>query len=972
MSKRVLPSALPLRPGPSFGGVVKMLGVVLGMMGGMAMAGEGEDAIPARKSTSVTAPPPSTAHDTPAPSLEAGSADDYDDMDDEDHIEYTDTYLEHGKDSLPEPAVHVDEGHSVDTHGTFAHVHDPEDLDLLFDVAYDSLEAATPATVESSSSHAHTAMADDDDDEEDHDHGDGQDHGDGGTMALPKTPAEVEAFVRALRTADEDHDHGHGPAKAAEHMAALDLVPRAEATHIAIGNGGWNDPSNWYQGRVPGDGAKVLIPEGVHMYYGAVKDTELFTVRVDGHLQFLTQRDSKMIVDTMVIAPGGELTIGTEDNPVNSNVDVDIIFANNGRIDTDWDPMLLSRGLISHGETTIHGATKDSHEKVAVDPMKGQTWVDMGTLPEGWEVGDKIVIAGTQYYGYKAWNPSLGYWEPQDEIRIIRDIKDGKVFFNDPLKFNHAGARDDLKTSVANYTRNISFESEGRAQAEVHERGHVMFMHNDDVDVRYAEFLHLGRTDKSDPARNVDEFDDIAFDSNVKGRYSFHLHRAGVSDQDDPAMVVGNAVFDSPGWGYVHHDSNAILDNNASYRTFGAGYVAESGNETGAWNDNIAIFAKGTSWKDPKLGNDEANFDLGKSGDGFWFQSRMVDSTNNIAASVNNGFVYFHRGDLGINGQMRFDASVSDIPVALAYHDFVYPDDHPILSFYGNESFAAKTGLYVVKSNPQQGHDVHSTLEDFTAWNVRIGADLSYTSHYTLTDFDLVGNQIGWGQVGITFGSNLSDMTLVDTRIENFDLGMRLNHHFTTGATPDQHKYTIISSTFIDVDKKYDQYDRTLDTIISKDKLPYLKPDLVLDGPLIQREYGIILKGTKTDSLGVTDFPTGFDNFSIGWERDVSVLEHEGYFTNPKGVRYFMLDILFSDRLTGDIYMEKYPVFLAKNISTDGITYHGDRAHGELGTTKIDDAILWATFEEGEMILTDQARRLEELEEEMLHMDDAM
>jgi hypothetical protein len=49
---------------------------------------------------------------------------------------------------------------------------------------------------------------------------------------------------------------------ASEHQALLDLVPRSEATHVAIGNGDWFDPSTWYQGRIPDAGAKVLIPEG--------------------------------------------------------------------------------------------------------------------------------------------------------------------------------------------------------------------------------------------------------------------------------------------------------------------------------------------------------------------------------------------------------------------------------------------------------------------------------------------------------------------------------------------------------------------------------------------------------------------------------------------------------------------------------------------------------------------------------------
>ena len=164
----------------------------------------------------------------------------------------------------------------------------------------------------------------------------------------------------------------------------------------------------------------------------------------------------------------------------------------------------------------------------------GDTWVDFGETPKGWAVGDTIVIAGTHYEGYyEAGTPVLSTIPPEDEVRVITQIEDGLIFFDKPLEFDHDSPREDLKTSVANYTRNVSFETENAETAEIFERGHVMFMHNDDVDVRYAEFHELGRTDKSETALNVGEFDQIEFDSNVKGRYSFHFHRAGVDDLEE-------------------------------------------------------------------------------------------------------------------------------------------------------------------------------------------------------------------------------------------------------------------------------------------------------------------------------------------------------------------------------------------------------------------------------------------------------
>jgi hypothetical protein len=836
----------------------------------------------------------------------------------------------------------------------------------------------------------------------DHDHGDmdtvdaGMDHDHGGMepepIPLPETEAEIEAFVAAVIASPEMHIHDAESSKMGEHMAALDLVPRDEATHIAIGHGDWDDPANWHNGEVPGDDARVLIPEGVHMTYDHVNEARLFTLRVDGKLEFSTTVNSQMIVDTIVISPSGTLQIGTEAEPVAPNVNVDIIFANNGAIDTVWDPMLLSRGMIAHGNVEIHGAVKDSHEKVVDDPMAGDTWVDMGATPEGWAVGDTIVIAGTRYEGYQnAWKPDGGYGPPQDEIRVITDIKDGMIFFDDPLEFDHDAPREDLKTSVANYTRNVSFETEDAELAEIYERGHVMFMHNDDVDVRYAEFHELGRTDKSEEARNVDEFESIDFDTNVKGRYSFHFHRAGVDQDGEPGISIGNAVYGSPGWGFVHHDSYALFENNATYDTFGAGYVAESGNETGAWNDNIAIWAEGANGKSPKMGNDIKNFDFGKTGDGFWFQGRMVASSDNIAASVNTGFVYVNRGPDGEDGNITFNSDEFAIPAALYYDPTISSSETPILGFSDNETYAAREGLFVAKSNQVQFHDVHTVLDGFTAWNVKEGATFQYTSHYVIKDFDLIGREAGEvtgdGATGITFWNNTADMAIVDSTFENFDTGINLHKQFTKDGIPDTaHDYVVINPTFIAVDENYVNYDPRLDTILSTDELPMFTPDIEFDTPLTYRESEgadddgarkVVISGTKTDSLGEIGFPTEADRFTLNRNDVRNVLDEEGYYTTSDSQNYFMLDLYFSDRLTGDIYLEKHPVLLDENVRVgpDGdeiwadVAFNGVQDLGVQGDPTIDSAILWATLTDGQVVLSDEALALE-AEDEIQPVDD--
>ncbi|WP_299852826.1 hypothetical protein, partial [uncultured Roseovarius sp.] len=88
------------------------------------------------------------------------------------------------------------------------------------------------------------------------DHGDGDGHTGGAhdheddtsPIPLPTHPGEVEAYVAAVK-AEADHGaHMDDAQKATEHGQLLDLVPRSEATHIAISNGDWFDPGTWYKG----------------------------------------------------------------------------------------------------------------------------------------------------------------------------------------------------------------------------------------------------------------------------------------------------------------------------------------------------------------------------------------------------------------------------------------------------------------------------------------------------------------------------------------------------------------------------------------------------------------------------------------------------------------------------------------------------------------------------------------------------
>ncbi|MFK7954851.1 MAG: cadherin-like domain-containing protein [Lysobacterales bacterium] len=688
------------------------------------------------------------------------------------------------------------------------------------------------------------------------------------------------------------------------------LVQKGAPDVTANASGSWFDPTNWSTGQVPAAGSNVLIPAGFSLTYDAVSDVALGQVSVEGTLQFSTTQSSRLVLDTLTVDAAGLLLIGQLSAPIAANVQVEILIADNGNLDPAGDPALMGRGVVASGEVRIHGAAKTVHGKVAVDPVAGDTAIQMAQAPVNWEVGDTLVIAGTHYSGWR-WDNSLRevrYFGTEDEVVTVTAVVGAQVSFTPALVYSHGAPRADLKTSVANYSRNVTIATQN-PQVSRERRGHVMFVNNDNIDVRYAAFQHLGRTSKAFLSLEAADFGSIAADSNVRGRYPFHIHRAGISDPRNPAVVIGNAVFDSPGWGYVHHDSNAIFHNNASFDTFGAGFVAETGNEIGSWTHNIAIKAEGNRAFNPKNGNDVELFDMGRTGDGFWFQGRMVKSVGNIAASVNHGFVYLHRGA----GMLGFDNQAFTLPEALRRNGQSAPDDAPILGFHGNESFASTVGLYVVKANPNQQHDIHSHLTQFLAWEVQAGAALEYTSHYLLEDFDVVGKApepFSEAAFGIDFGTNTSDMVIHRATITNFETGIGLAKDFTDpNIQPDANQYVTIDITMNDVANAYENYDPALDQLLTSADLVPGRFQVNLDNlpleflsPATSAGSGVVYTGSKQDSIGSTPIPGGTDSIGTPVFDMITICAEDGYYRTAGGDAYAVEEEYFTDRATGQVH----------------------------------------------------------------------
>ena len=151
--------------------------------------------------------------------------------------------------------------------------------------------------------------------------------------------------------------HGHG--RLSEMEAMLDLVRYGDVTRTPVQSGKWFDAATWGGAEnMPVDGDRVLVPEGQTLVVNGVVDGDLMTVRVDGTLKFAHWKNTELRVDTIVVGMKGELVMGTEAQPIRSQVTAKLVINDfNGGFETadmnspDYDPYQLGNGLISHGQS---------------------------------------------------------------------------------------------------------------------------------------------------------------------------------------------------------------------------------------------------------------------------------------------------------------------------------------------------------------------------------------------------------------------------------------------------------------------------------------------------------------------------------------------------------------------------------------------------------------------------------------------
>src|SRR5262245_15701397 len=170
-------------------------------------------------------------------------------------------------------------------------------------------------------------------------------------------------------------------------VAAAEMHVRVEADRVLIGGAEWV-PRYLDLPRVltvPAGKVTTLPPDSTWDY-----------IEVAGTLRVSRDADTTVRFTHLLVLPGGTLDVGTATDPVRRKVE---FIIRDVPIDTARDPFQWGNGLLNFGTQSRVGLSKTPFVQLAADAAAGATTLQLTEAPEGWQVGDELVLPDTQQMG---------------------------------------------------------------------------------------------------------------------------------------------------------------------------------------------------------------------------------------------------------------------------------------------------------------------------------------------------------------------------------------------------------------------------------------------------------------------------------------------------------------------------------------------------------------------------------------------
>jgi hypothetical protein len=440
----------------------------------------------------------------------------------------------------------------------------------------------------------------------------------------------------------------------------------------------------------------------------------------------------------------------------------------------------------------------------------------------------------------------------------------------------------------------------------------------------------------NDEASATWQYQPVTPQTNIQGRYAFHVHRGGSSmtEMKVNGTATGLVVEDTAGWAYAHHDAHFNFIRCGFAKAGGAGFVAERGSETGMWHECWGGDVRGdgdvslkseitTLWGDPAV-----------MSVGSWWSGRSVGANGCIMFACAVGYGFNTR--FGESSTLIVEEQL-ELPELAKGKPAMYGNIPHIRLFKDNEGFGCGQGAEVVKTDPGQDHMMRTVIDAPTFWNCdTLSLNLTYTGHYTSLDVLSIGAP-HISEYGIGLGINSTDQTFIRPLIQGpiRNGAINIGHTRTTGnSNYEANRRIVVDAQFSgSIGAFYGDYDPNIDIVttsanLGPDQPPqiswpwYPSPKYITragftatpGGPVYNYGWNISHGPNNyimsSDRVKANDpYPWGYvpnggiesSRVDDAWMPNLAA--REGYWVNSDdNKKYIFCDEIYADRLTGEVF----------------------------------------------------------------------
>ena len=375
----------------------------------------------------------------------------------------------------------------------------------------------------------------------------------------------------------------------------------------------WSDPASWESGTLPAAGDNLVIKRGILINVDSPALRNIILLD-GGKIVFSPYKEVRLMADNIKIKQNGSLIIGDPECPFNSRAE--ILLTGEAGPDVSMGHYTKGISVEAGGNLDIHGATKLSWTKLTktLYPTFPGDEFSMTIMdePVGWEAGDRLVIASTDFDMKQAEEVEVVSCQPCVDLMpcacTVRPLSGG-------LQFSHYGQvykGVDMRAEVGLLTRNIKIHGDMKDENDTY-GGHVKAYEGfETFRIDGAELTQMGQ-------------------KGHKGRYPLHWHLAKTVDPSK-TYARNNAIHDVFQRCITVHGTHGVtVENNVAYNTFGHCYFLEDGGEkNNTFHHNLGLVTKvadtipsdrmpATFWVTSPLNTLTENSAAGSEGMGIWY-----------------------------------------------------------------------------------------------------------------------------------------------------------------------------------------------------------------------------------------------------------------------------------------------------------------------------------------------------------------